>query len=74
MGSDVEVFRTNIADLKDADRLKKELSVLYPSSKVNFDLEDCDRILRIEASNNVDISQVIFIGHQLGVTIELLED
>jgi hypothetical protein len=73
MCSDVEVFRTNIGDSNGADRLKKELFVLYPFSRVSFDLEDCDKILRIEALN-MDANQVIALGHHLGISIELLED
>lgn len=74
MDNDVQVFRTNIESLKGADRLKEELSALYPSSMVSFDLEDCDKILRIETRNQIDTNQIILIGQQLGVVIEILED
>jgi hypothetical protein len=74
MVNDIEVFRTNIENLNGADRFKKELSVLYPSSKISFDLEDCDRILRIETHYDINTNQIIALGHHLGVLIELLED
>jgi len=50
------------------------LEASFPGCKINFDLEDCDRILRIEAQNAIDINAIIALGLQLGVTIELLED
>ncbi len=73
MVNDIQVFRTNITDSNGADRLQKELSALYPSSKINFDLEDHDKILRVETSD-IDANQIINLGLQLGVNIEVLED
>ncbi len=70
----VEIFQTNIKDSNNAARLKKELSILYPYSKINFDLEDCDRILRIETHYKINTKQIIALGHHLGVLIKLLED
>lgn len=43
----VEVFRTNVEDEIVAESLAQELKALLPGSSVNFDLEDCDRILRV---------------------------
>lgn len=43
----VEVFKTNIEDESIADSLAVEIQALFPGSTVNFDLEDCDRILRV---------------------------
>ncbi|HEX6915517.1 MAG TPA: hypothetical protein VF145_09765 [Chitinophagaceae bacterium] len=46
----VEVFQTNINDLGQAEELRKLLLQHFPGSRINFDLQDCDRILRVEAS------------------------
>ena len=44
----VEVFKTNVQQKKDADKLLKYLSKQFPCYKINFDLDDCDKILRVE--------------------------
>lgn len=43
----VEVFKTNITDLKTAKALIRQLQRQLPGAKLSFDLEDCDRILRV---------------------------
>ena len=45
----VEVFKTNVTAVADADLLITELHKAFPSYKVNFDLDDCDRILRVKS-------------------------
>ncbi|NEU07193.1 hypothetical protein GZH53_02610 [Flavihumibacter sp. R14] len=44
----VEVFKTNVQKGQQADTLIIELHQHFPDAKINFDLDDCDRILRIE--------------------------
>ena len=44
----VEVFKTNVDRSELADQVISRLRVHFPFSKINFDLEDCDKILRIE--------------------------
>ena len=46
----VEVFKTNIQRKRTAARIKMELLLLFPDCKINFDLDDCERILRIESA------------------------
>lgn len=45
----VEVFKTNVELQEDANAIVISLNELIPEGCINFDLEDCDRILRIEA-------------------------
>lgn len=47
----VEVFKTDVQYTGQAARIVKELSVRLPGHKINFDLDDCDRILRIEGDS-----------------------
>ena len=47
----IEVFATNVESKTDAARLCHLLHALYPESKINFDLHDKDRVLRIEGIN-----------------------
>jgi hypothetical protein len=44
----VEVFKTNVHRKNDAIRLLAVLLEEFPWYKINFDLEDCDKILRVE--------------------------
>jgi len=45
----VEVFKTNVNEIETSEQLIQQVLNHYPHSRVNFDMEDCDRILRIEA-------------------------
>lgn len=44
----VEVFKTSVTDERAANELLNTLQCLLPLASINFDLQDCDRILRIE--------------------------
>ena len=69
----VEVFRTNVNLSKDASKIVKALNSRYPDFKINFDLDDCDKILRIEADQD-PISCVSEIVAEYGFECELLKD
>ena len=45
----VNIFKTNVSDLLAATHIMLALQRIFPGCKVNFDLDDCDRILRIES-------------------------
>jgi hypothetical protein len=47
----VEVFRTNVQRKRQAKVLLDILSKQFPLFHINFDLEDCDKILRVEGDN-----------------------
>jgi hypothetical protein len=44
----VEVFKTNIQNGRQATAILKKLGQLFPKCRINFDLTDCDKILRVE--------------------------
>lgn len=44
----VEVFKTNVEHPDHAKKLMQKLQEYYPAGRINFDLQDCDRILRVE--------------------------
>ena len=44
----VEVFKTNVEDEVNAKVIIQTLVRRFPGSRVNFDLQDCDRVLRVE--------------------------
>ncbi len=68
----VEVFKTNVQDKRVAKMIIMDLAQLLPDSKISFDLEDCDKILRIE-SHQIIIEKVIAIVRRVGFKCELLE-
>ncbi|MBK8603962.1 MAG: hypothetical protein IPN87_13160 [Saprospiraceae bacterium] len=47
----VEIFKTNVKKKKRSEKVVSLLSMKYPDLKINFDLEDCDKILRIEGES-----------------------
>ncbi len=67
----VEVFKTSIENQYDCSLVSNVLYVMYPEAKINIDLEDCDKILRIEHSS-ISIEKVTKIVEALGHQCELL--
>jgi hypothetical protein len=47
----VEVFKTNVQKKAQSKMLLCILSEAFPSCKINFDLSDCDKVLRVEGEN-----------------------
>jgi len=68
----VEVFKTNVTSNHQAKQLV-HLIEDYFDYKVNFDLEDCDHILRVEAySEEVQPQPLINLLENMGVHAEVL--
>jgi hypothetical protein len=44
----VHVFKTSVVSKKQVQTVGSFLNILLPSEEWNFDLEDCDKILRVE--------------------------
>ncbi|MDF2457286.1 MAG: hypothetical protein K0R51_3279 [Cytophagaceae bacterium] len=68
----VEVFKTNVSEEQDADQLLVVLLQNFPRLEINFDLEDCDRILRIEGhavSNEQIIALLSTYGYQCSALV-----
>ena len=61
----VEVFKTNVQTKAQSEVLLFMLCRLFPSFKINFDLFDCDKILRVEG-NDIQASKIISVlnAHQ----------
>ena len=60
----IEVFKTNVFDPRDAGRMVEILSLHFPGSRINFDLHDCDKILRMEGPDfTVDKVMVLVKEH-----------
>lgn len=70
----IEIFKTNLTKKQDAGFLRKKLLKSMPGYFVNFDLDDCDRILRIESADEVDANAVIALLKENNFHCELLND
>ena len=46
----VEIFKTNVRSIRKAKLIIQKLAEEFPSHKINFDLDDCDKILRLQGS------------------------
>lgn len=69
----IEVFKTNVKDSKQAEALVKKIHRQFPASKANFDLEDCDNILRVECAGlTLDATAIIEVVKQGGYHAEVL--
>ncbi|MBZ4189033.1 hypothetical protein K7B07_09030 [Niabella sp. 3A5MI-3] len=72
MSASVEVFKTNVVNKPVANRLKRALEKLLPHSRISFDLEDCDRVLRVEAQIPVDAALIARFMQQEGYAAAIL--
>ncbi len=69
----VEVFKTNVQDYYDAIKLKRILLKEFPEAQINFDLDDCDKILRTEGKK-INANSVIQIARMEGFLCEILKE
>jgi len=69
----IEVFKTNVQWQKDAQQIVTNLSEQLKNTKINFDMEDCDKILRIEGTDKYKNSHIIKYLTQLGFLCEILD-
>jgi len=71
----IEVFKTNVTHPDQANRLIGRIHHAYRQYVANFDLEDCDRILRVRSINGrIEPSSLIDLLNSLGVKAEVLPD
>ena len=68
----VEVFKTNIECECVAQKVEKIVIENFQNIQINFDLEDCDKILRIEGEE-IPIAEIIKTIQNVDVFCEILE-
>jgi hypothetical protein len=61
----IEVFKTSVSNSIDAEEAINVLKKIFPASNINFDLNDCDNILRIEGHD--------FVAGDVIKTLQLLQ-
>lgn len=47
------VFKTSVKTKMQIKKLKPHIDKILPKAKWNFDLKDCDKILRIDSDENI---------------------
>jgi hypothetical protein len=68
----IEVFKTNVQKKRQSKILLCLLSEAFPSFKINFDLADCDKVLRVEG-DNMEALSIMMLVKEHGFTCELLD-
>lgn len=69
MMQQVEIFKTNINNKRNALHALQNLSLALPEYDFNFDLDDCDKVLRV-AGHSIDIGTVLNSMKRLGYQCE----
>lgn len=71
----VEVFKTDVGDQRQANRLIDLIRNAFPEYEVNFDLEDCDRILRVKSNTRLILADpLILLLRKAGYHAAVLPD
>jgi len=47
------VFKTSVKTKMQAKKLKPHIDKILPKAKWNFDLGDCDKVLRVDSEENI---------------------
>ncbi len=68
-----EVFKTDIKNKTTAKAVLIILKQSFSTSNFNFDLNDCDKILRTESKYNIN-QQIIELLNNQGFSCEVLKD
>ena len=67
----VEVFKTNVEAEQHAELLLEELSKKFPEFRINFDLSDDDKILRVEGAT-ICPETIVALMHSNSYDCEIL--
>jgi len=71
----VEVFKTNVVQRDQANGLLDLIHETFEGYRANFDLQDCDRILRIKSEDTpIDSTTIISLLKNSGFEADVLPD
>ena len=68
----IEVFKTNVELEEQGELILASLTQMFSALKINFDLDDCDRILRVEG-HEFSPDHIRETIHALGFTCVVFE-
>jgi tRNA G26 N,N-dimethylase Trm1 len=67
----IEVFKTNVMRQRQAKTVLKKLKEQFSDFKINFDLSDCDKVLRVQG-NSISPEEIIDLVKANGYQCEVL--
>jgi hypothetical protein len=71
----IEVFKTDVNNLDHARMLVDRIHKAFSHCRANFDLQDCDKILRVNGvTSEEEIWQIVTLVRSFGWHIEILND
>lgn len=70
----IEVFKTDVQLQIQANALLEEIHEFFKNYTANFDLGDCDNILRIKSADYIDPFPLIRLLNKYGFKAEVLSD
>ena len=68
----IEIFKTNVQNKTQARQVVYSLRELFTEARINFDLTDCDKILRVEGIQESCQQSIINGLNNLGYNCEIL--
>jgi hypothetical protein len=68
----IEIFKTNVRTKRDAKQVLETLNRLFSEVQANFDLQDRDRILRLQGIETRDLPVVKKAMARLGFICDIL--
>ncbi|MCE7040240.1 hypothetical protein [Dyadobacter sp. CY312] len=71
----IEIFKTNVTDHSIAIKISELICLHFAGYSASFDLEDCDRVLRVQSGSEFVPSQAIIkLLQGMGFCAEILLD
>ena len=70
----VEVFKTNVGDTDQAKIVVDRIHASFADYTANFDLDDCDRILRVVSERSIAVPALIVLLKEFDIDAEVLSD
>lgn len=68
----IEIFKTNVQNKTQAKQISTLLKTAFSDASINFDLKDCDKILRVDGISEVHSPAIIADLNKLGFMCEIL--
>ena len=68
----IEIFKTNVQNGRQAKPILTFLRARLFEAKINFDLSDCDKILRVDGLDKSDSQTIITELRKFGFDCEIL--
>ena len=71
----VEIFKTNVCEASKASLVISLLDECYPHYTSNFDMDDNDKILRVESiEKQIDNREIEALLNSIGIYCEVFKD